>query len=127
MVIDKYARVLIPNPLHPKLPKLTVTWAYGAVVSMLSYLNTLINTCNKFNSLLVEEILSACQHILKGIVSVTWYMLDRDSRRRKAQLDTLTSTSKCSFQPIPRKLGFHLCAMKEDVLGGGYQVSKLGN
>ena len=90
-----------------------------------------MNTWNKFNSLLVEdqleEMLSACRNNFKGIISVIGHASDGYSRKRKVQLDTLTSTSKCSFQPIPRKLDFHLCAIKEDVLGGGYQVSKIGN
>ena len=116
MVIGKYARVLILNPLHPKLPKLPVV---------------LMNSCNKFKASLVEdqlqEVLSACRNHLNGIVSVTGHASDGDSRRRKVQLEILANISKNNFQPIPRKLGFHLCAIKEDIPGGGYEVSRIGN
>ena len=120
LVVPTYARVIILNILHPKLPKLPIL---------------LMPTCNKFGNAFVRrqwsEIFEICREELKGLVIVIGNASDGDSRRRKCQLDDLTCIEKdrSRFRPISACLGFHLCVRvtASPDTDGTFIISNLGD
>ena len=120
LVVPTYAKVIILNILHPKLPKLPIL---------------LMPTCNKFDNAFIRrqwsEIFEICSEELKGLVIVIGNASDGDSRRRKCQLDDLTCTEKdrSRFRSISACLGFHLCAkvIASPDIDGTFIISNLGD
>ena len=87
-VIGHYARVIIANPLHEKLPRLVVV---------------VHPTCNKFNANFVYQQWEKVEfmwkkHVENNLGPIVGHSSDGDSRRRQLMLKDYSSTSGLRYQ-----------------------------
>ena len=112
--IGTYARALIINPMHKRLPRLPILQHA---------------TCNKFDSEFVSQqwadVDVKYERIVEPIIGPnTGHPSDGDSRRRKLHLDR-AKTQANKFHPIPHDEGFVLTCSKIDLPDEKYKIKDL--
>ena len=106
--IAPFARAIILNALHPKLPRIPVL---------------VMPTCNKFDHQFVfrqwQTVERLYEQELQEIVGpLIGNSSGGDSRRRKVMLQLATNNIGSRFRPVPRELGFVLSCRKVEMENG---------
>lgn len=114
-----YARAILLNPLHPRLPKLAVS---------------IQATCNKFNHMFVYHQWQLFDrlyelHLEPVLGPLVGGSSDGDSRRRKLMVMLSTGVDGERLWPVPRNEGFIFTARKEVKCDnvGGYVIRDLAD
>ena len=106
--ISPFARAIILNPLHPKLPR-------SPILTM--------PTCNRFDHEFVfrqwQTVERLYEQELQDIVGpLIGHSSDDDSRRRKLMLQLATNNDGNRYRPVPMELGFVLSCRKDEMENG---------
>lgn len=106
--IGPFARAIILNPLHPKLPRIPVL---------------IMPTCNRFDHEFVFRQWQTVERLyekeLQDIVGpLIGHSSDGDSRRRKLMLQLGTNNVGSRYRAIPMELGFVLSCRKVETENG---------
>ena len=101
-IIGSYGRLMMINPLHPSLPKISIL---------------IMPTCNTFdNNMVRDQMERIMNNYDKYIAPVLGPLVgpssDGDSRRRNVFLTLMRNVIGNRYQPIPRELGFILTCEK---------------
>ena len=115
--IGNYARVILLNPMHKKLPRVVVC---------------VVSTCNRFNHYDVYRQWQSIErhfeeHLEDVIGPLVGHSSDSDSRQRKLMVQLMSVDVGMRYHPISLQLGFVFSAKKEVREDSSYVIRDIGD